>query len=104
MAAKFTIRSLDHIVLTCRSIPKTIDFYTRHLGMKHEVFTSKGVDRYLTHPIPLTTSPFPSLPIVQARPPVWLPKTQPPPIRRGIRTQSFESHARKRGFLSHYGR
>ncbi|RAK95267.1 VOC family protein [Aspergillus ibericus CBS 121593] len=40
MAAKFAIKSLDHLVLTVRSIPASIAFYTGHLGMKHEVFTS----------------------------------------------------------------
>lgn len=35
-----TIKSLDHLVLTVRSIPDTIAFYTTHLGMKHEVFAS----------------------------------------------------------------
>lgn len=35
-----TINSLDHLVLTVRSIPDTVAFYTTHLGMKHEVFTS----------------------------------------------------------------
>ncbi|KAL2832684.1 Glyoxalase/Bleomycin resistance protein/Dihydroxybiphenyl dioxygenase [Aspergillus pseudoustus] len=40
MAAPFAVKSLDHLVLTVRSIPKTVQFYTTHLGMKHEVFTS----------------------------------------------------------------
>ncbi|OJI98234.1 hypothetical protein ASPVEDRAFT_79899 [Aspergillus versicolor CBS 583.65] len=35
-----TIKSLDHLVLTVRSIPDTVTFYTTHLGMKHEVFAS----------------------------------------------------------------
>ncbi|PWY92289.1 hypothetical protein BO70DRAFT_425007 [Aspergillus heteromorphus CBS 117.55] len=38
--AKFTIKSLDHLVLTVRSIFATISFYTTHLGMKHEAFVS----------------------------------------------------------------
>lgn len=29
---------LDHIVLTVASIPRTVEFYTRVLGMEHEVF------------------------------------------------------------------
>ncbi|RDH29273.1 glyoxalase domain-containing protein 5 [Aspergillus welwitschiae] len=40
MAAKFAVKSLDHLVLTVRSIPASVAFYTNHLGMKHEVFTS----------------------------------------------------------------
>ncbi|CAK4023785.1 related to Virulence STM3117 [Lecanosticta acicola] len=44
--ASFAVRSIDHVVLTVKSLPKTIDFYTRNLGMKHEVFTSKGQERH----------------------------------------------------------
>ncbi|CAG7942767.1 unnamed protein product [Penicillium olsonii] len=40
MAGKFTVKSLDHLVLTVRSIPKTVAWYTTYLGMRHEVFTS----------------------------------------------------------------
>ncbi|OJJ64156.1 hypothetical protein ASPSYDRAFT_127531 [Aspergillus sydowii CBS 593.65] len=40
MNTPVTIKSLDHLVLTVRSIPDTVAFYTTHLGMKHEVFTS----------------------------------------------------------------
>ncbi|BCS20887.1 VOC family protein [Aspergillus puulaauensis] len=40
MSAPVTIKSLDHLVLTVRSIPDTVAFYTTHLGMRHEVFTS----------------------------------------------------------------
>ncbi|KAJ5836058.1 hypothetical protein N7447_002084 [Penicillium robsamsonii] len=36
---KFTVKSLDHLVLTVRSIPKTVAFYTTYLGMRHEIFT-----------------------------------------------------------------
>lgn len=32
--------SLDHLVLTCTSIPSTIHFYTHYLGMTHSTFTS----------------------------------------------------------------
>ncbi|KAJ5539300.1 hypothetical protein N7513_007632 [Penicillium frequentans] len=38
--AKFAVKSLDHLVLTVRSIPDTVAFYTTHLGMRHEVFAS----------------------------------------------------------------
>ncbi|CZT19182.1 related to Virulence protein STM3117 [Ramularia collo-cygni] len=44
--ASFSVKSIDHVVLTCKSIPATIDFYTKHLGMKHESFTSKGLERH----------------------------------------------------------
>ncbi|KAJ5911209.1 uncharacterized protein N7473_000512 [Penicillium subrubescens] len=40
MAAKFAVKSLDHLVLTVRSIPETVAFYTTHLGMRHEVFST----------------------------------------------------------------
>ncbi|EME79076.1 uncharacterized protein MYCFIDRAFT_79796 [Pseudocercospora fijiensis CIRAD86] len=43
----FTVTSIDHIVLTCTSIPKTLEFYTTHLGMKHETFLSNdGIERH----------------------------------------------------------
>ena len=32
------IQSIDHIVITCRDIDATIDFYTRVLGMRLETF------------------------------------------------------------------
>jgi len=35
-----TIKSLDHIVLTVKSIPKTNEWYTQNLGMKSESFVS----------------------------------------------------------------
>ncbi|KAJ5549829.1 hypothetical protein N7535_002228 [Penicillium sp. DV-2018c] len=38
--AKLTVKSLDHLVLTVRNIPKTVAFYTTYLGMQHETFTS----------------------------------------------------------------
>lgn len=33
------VKSLDHLVLTCANIPKTIQWYGRFLAMKHETFT-----------------------------------------------------------------
>lgn len=33
------VRSLDHLVLTCASIPRTVSWYSKYLGMKQEVFT-----------------------------------------------------------------
>lgn len=44
--ASFAVKSIDHVVLTVKSIEATVEFYTTRLGMKHEVFTSKGVERY----------------------------------------------------------
>ena len=32
------IASIDHLVLTVRDIPRTVEFYQRVLGMKHVVF------------------------------------------------------------------
>lgn len=32
------IKTLDHLVLTVKDIEKTVDFYTRILGMKKEIF------------------------------------------------------------------
>lgn len=51
----FAIESIDHVVITCKDIPKTITFYTTHLGMKHELFASKGVERYI-FPLPHSSS------------------------------------------------
>ncbi|KAF2482217.1 Glyoxalase/Bleomycin resistance protein/Dihydroxybiphenyl dioxygenase [Neohortaea acidophila] len=44
--ASFAVKAIDHVVLTVKSIPKTVDFYTTRLGMRHEVFTSKGSERH----------------------------------------------------------
>jgi catechol 2,3-dioxygenase-like lactoylglutathione lyase family enzyme len=35
-----TLASLDHLVLTVKSIPDSINFYTQILGMAHQSFTS----------------------------------------------------------------
>jgi catechol 2,3-dioxygenase-like lactoylglutathione lyase family enzyme len=43
--ADFAVQSIDHVVLTVKSIEDTVDFYTTKLGMKHEVFTSNSVER-----------------------------------------------------------
>jgi len=45
--AAFAVKAIDHVVLTVKSIPKTVDFYTMRLGMKHETFTSKGIERHI---------------------------------------------------------
>ena len=44
--ASFAVKSIDHVVLTVKSIEATVDFYTSRLGMKHEEFTSGGIERY----------------------------------------------------------
>ncbi|KAH9815706.1 Virulence protein [Teratosphaeria destructans] len=36
MAAPFAVKAIDHVVLTVKSIPQTVEFYTTRLGMKHE--------------------------------------------------------------------
>lgn len=36
------VSSLDHLVLTVQSLPKTVQFYTEVLGMNHSVFRSPG--------------------------------------------------------------
>ena len=35
------ITSVDHLVLTVRDMPKTIEFYQRVLGMQHVIFEEK---------------------------------------------------------------
>jgi catechol 2,3-dioxygenase-like lactoylglutathione lyase family enzyme len=35
-----TLASLDHLVLTVQSIPASVEFYTKILGMAHQSFTS----------------------------------------------------------------
>jgi catechol 2,3-dioxygenase-like lactoylglutathione lyase family enzyme len=40
MASQLVVKSLDHLVLTVKSIPATVEFYTKLLGMKHEAFRS----------------------------------------------------------------
>ena len=44
--AAFSVKSIDHVVLTAKDVPKTIEFYTKRLGMKHEVFTANGGERH----------------------------------------------------------
>lgn len=41
-----TVQSIDHVVLTVRDLNATIAFYTTHLGMGHEKFSSKGDERH----------------------------------------------------------
>lgn len=40
MAFNNVVKALDHVVLTVHSIPATVAFYEKLLGVKHEVFTS----------------------------------------------------------------
>jgi catechol-2,3-dioxygenase len=40
------VKSLDHVVLTVKSLAATAEFYTTHLGMQHETFKAgDGVER-----------------------------------------------------------
>ncbi|MBX2867882.1 MAG: VOC family protein [Acidiferrobacterales bacterium] len=39
------VASLDHLVLTVKSIPESVDFYCKVLGMREQVFTGNGVSR-----------------------------------------------------------
>jgi len=50
MAAS-VVKALDHVVLTCRSIPATVEFYTKQLGMKHEVFRSQKIRAFERKPV-----------------------------------------------------
>ncbi|KAH7128977.1 Glyoxalase/Bleomycin resistance protein/Dihydroxybiphenyl dioxygenase [Dactylonectria macrodidyma] len=34
------VKSLDHLVLTCRNVTNTANWYSKYLGMKPEIFTS----------------------------------------------------------------
>ena len=42
MAQRITIRSLDHLVLTCKSVSTTSLWYSKYLGMKVEKFVSSS--------------------------------------------------------------
>lgn len=44
-----TIKSLDHLVLTVKSIPKTTEWYSKHLGMKAESFVSASTPGITRH-------------------------------------------------------
>ena len=44
-----TVKALDHIVLTVASIPTTVSFYEKHLGMKHEAFSSPKEPSVVRH-------------------------------------------------------
>ncbi|SCV50487.1 related to Virulence protein STM3117 [Fusarium fujikuroi] len=34
------VKAIDHLVLTCKNVPITAEWYAKHLGMKIETFTS----------------------------------------------------------------
>ncbi|PNH46308.1 hypothetical protein VD0004_g1766 [Verticillium dahliae] len=40
MGSRVVIKALDHLVLTCKSVPQTSAWYAKHLGMKPESFVS----------------------------------------------------------------
>jgi len=47
--APFGIRRVDHIVLQCASIEKTLEWYTKYMGMKHSEFKTPNETRYALH-------------------------------------------------------
>jgi catechol 2,3-dioxygenase-like lactoylglutathione lyase family enzyme len=59
---------LDHLVLTVRSIPATVDFYQRVLGMRHVVFDGHfdalhfGSQKINLHPFRHEYSPHADIP------------------------------------------
>ena len=62
------IVSIDHIVLTVRDIPATINFYQRVLGMRHEIFLEQynalhfGSQKINLHPYRAEYTPHADLP------------------------------------------
>lgn len=44
-----TIKSLDHLVLTVKSIPRATEWYSQHLGMKAESFVSAATPEITRH-------------------------------------------------------
>ncbi|KAK0386116.1 hypothetical protein NLU13_5953 [Sarocladium strictum] len=40
MGSRAIVKSLDHLVLTCKNVPKTSEWYAKYLGMKPESFVS----------------------------------------------------------------
>ena len=44
-----TIKSLDHLVLTVKSISKTTEWYTRNLGMRSECFVSTATPEIIRY-------------------------------------------------------
>lgn len=36
------VKSLDHLVITCSDVAKTIEWYTKYLGMRSESFSSSA--------------------------------------------------------------
>lgn len=44
-----TIQSLDHLVLTVKSVDATKEWYTKNLGMKHEAFISASTPDITRH-------------------------------------------------------
>ncbi|KAL7921848.1 Glyoxalase/Bleomycin resistance protein/Dihydroxybiphenyl dioxygenase [Trichoderma austrokoningii] len=45
MSALAAVKSVDHIVLTCASIPRTVAWYSKYLGMKEDVFATPDTQR-----------------------------------------------------------
>lgn len=119
--ASFAVKAIDHVVLTVKSIPKTVDFYATRLGMKHETFFSQGVERWVSsshytpmlsyvymarpHPLPVHAS-FTGASCsqaVQTCPRLWQAEAQPTSLRQRIRAQGWHRPARERRSLLHHG-
>ncbi|THZ05881.1 Glyoxalase/Bleomycin resistance protein/Dihydroxybiphenyl dioxygenase [Aureobasidium pullulans] len=62
----FAVKALDHIVLTCKNVNATVAFYTKRLGMQHEVFRSSkdplGIERYNSTRDPISSHPSMKIP------------------------------------------
>jgi catechol 2,3-dioxygenase-like lactoylglutathione lyase family enzyme len=62
------IRGIDHVVLTVRDIPATIEFYQRALGMRHEIFEGQynalhfGDQKINLHPYRAEYAPHANIP------------------------------------------
>jgi catechol 2,3-dioxygenase-like lactoylglutathione lyase family enzyme len=48
-ACAATIKSLDHLVLTVKSISKATEWYSQHLGMRAESFVSAATPDITRH-------------------------------------------------------
>lgn len=46
MSSIATVASLDHLVLTVKDLNASVAWYEKYLGMKHNSFTSGGVERH----------------------------------------------------------
>lgn len=49
MGSRAVVKGLDHLVLTCKSVSATSNWYTKYLGMKAESFTSASDPSTVRH-------------------------------------------------------